>query len=104
MSSPCPSTSPGKTVEGQGQGPQAWLLALFSLFPSCRNQGGAHYAGPAPQAPSQLPGALAVASRTPAAALKGGWRPRWARQLETHYVETASLGEPWGGVWVFMTR
>lgn len=91
-------------TQGQGQGPQAWLLALFSFFPSCRTQGRAHSAGPAPQAPSQPPGALARASPTPAAALEGGWRPRRARPLETHYVETASLGEPQGGVWGLMDR
>ncbi|XP_047608725.1 tumor necrosis factor receptor superfamily member 19L isoform X2 [Phacochoerus africanus] len=78
--------------QGQSQGPQAWLLALFSFFPSCRTQGRAHSAGPAPQVPSQPPGALARASPTPAAALEGGWRPRRARPLGTHYVEIASLG------------
>lgn len=82
---------------GPGQGPQTRLLALSSLFASCRNQGRSHCAGPAPQAPSQPPGALARASPTHAAALEGGSRPRWARQFRTRCVETASLGEPWGG-------
>lgn len=90
---PCP----GKTVEGQGRVPQTWLPALFSSFPSHRTWGRAHYAGPVPPALSLLHGALARASPTLAAALEGGWRPRQAQRLETPYVETASLGEPWGG-------
>lgn len=84
------------------QGPQAWLLALFSPLPSHRTWSRAHYAGPVPWAPSQPRGALAHASPTPTAALEGGWRPRQARRLETHYVETASLGEPRGGAWGLM--
>lgn len=97
VSPPCPSASPGKAVEGRGRDPRPGSLALSSLFASCRNQGRSHCAGPAPQAPSQPPGALARASPTHAAALEGGSRPRWARQFRTRCVETASLGEPWGG-------
>lgn len=51
----------------------------------------AHYAEPAPQAPSQSYGTPIHASLIIAAAFEGGWRPKLAHQLMIRCVETASL-------------
>lgn len=66
---------------------------LVIFFLSHRTQGRAHYAEPAPQAPSQSYGTPIHASLIIAAAFEGGWRPRLAHQLMIQCVETASLGK-----------
>lgn len=80
----------GLNAHAQGLRPNSWPCNLFPLH---RTQGRAHYAEPAPQAPSQSYGTPIHASLITAAAFEGGWRPRLAHQLMIQCVETASLGK-----------